>query len=114
MGVGPGLESPVLRGVAVLAPARSVLDLRQEIRPAGFQQQHADGGILRNTTRDDRTGRAGSADNEVVGGFERVRQRFLIGFDARCKLLRNQPPILICLHDQPFVHRWLDYLRHLF
>ena len=74
MRIWTGLERPVVRAAEILAPAGGIMDLRQFIRSASFQQQNVDGRVLGEPSRDDRTRGAGPADDEVMTLAKRARE----------------------------------------
>jgi hypothetical protein len=87
MRIWTGLERPIVRAAKILAPAGGILDFRQFVRSAGFQQQNVYGRVLGEPSRDDRARGAGPADDEVITLAKRARELSLAGFDPRCKLV---------------------------
>ena len=53
MRIGTGLECPVVRAANIVSPATGIIDLRQVVGSAGFQQQNIHGRVLGEPSRDD-------------------------------------------------------------
>src|SRR5512144_109696 len=78
MRVGLGLEVPISLAAKVEWPLVGSHDAGDVIVAACLQQQHADVGVFGQTTRNDRSGRTRSADDEVILRLEIITQLALI------------------------------------
>src|SRR6266550_1161664 len=86
--IGLAYKLPIALGPEVFNPASRFCHAWHLVAAACFEQEHADVTVFGQTTRHHRPGRARSADNEVVVGFQFSLELLLIDTYALDKICR--------------------------
>src|SRR5271163_2061002 len=85
-GVGQGLKTPIAFRPEIGGPLTRFPDAWRVIGPTGLEQQYGRVACLSQAARHHRTGRARSADDEIVGWSNLRREPALVGVDASVEL----------------------------